>query len=125
MKTKYPLTTEHRQAFAHYLTKWGELLGLRDWRVCLLEGTCPDAMADVQVRLGDRLARVRLGKTWGEPVTDEALESTALHELLHVLLEPLTAACASKNADWKESAEHAVITVLEQLLMHTSLAEQR
>jgi len=124
MKKKYIPTEEHRAEFRQYLDKWRNLMGLMDWRIHLKEEPAADVLADVQVFLVDRLARVRLGKAWAEPITSEGLESTAIHELLHVLLEDVTASAASKNEDWKASAEHGVIAILEQLLMSTTLVDK-
>jgi hypothetical protein len=124
MKKKYYPTAEQRLEFAQYLDKWRALLGLMDWRVHLLDACAPNVMADVEVLLSDRLARVRLGKYWSEPVTPFGLESTALHELLHVLLEDMTSAYGSKNGDWQRSSEHGVIAVLEQLLMTSNHADK-
>jgi hypothetical protein len=124
MKKKYFPTDEQRAEFLAYLDKWRNLLGLMDWRVHLKEETAPEVMADVSVLLGDRLARVRLGKAWTEPVTSEGLEATALHELLHVLLEDALTAAGSKTLDWQASSEHGVIAILEQLLMASSHADK-
>lgn len=124
MKKKYYPSADQRQEFAAYLDKWRNLLGLMDWRIHLRDETAPNVMADVEVLLSDRLARVRLGKYWSEPVTSFGLEATALHELLHVLLEDVTSAHASKSLAWQQSAEHGVIAVLEQLLMTSNHADK-
>lgn len=116
---KNPTTPEHRAAFAGYLGKWQTKLNLHDWRVCHGDKPARGAMADMQIDVAARLAVWRLGKTFGaEPVTDQALEATAVHELLHVMLAEYTTLVESKaTADLIESAEHRIINTLERLLV--------
>lgn len=73
-------------------------------------------MAQVQILFKDRLAVYRIGTFGNTPITEEALETTALHELLHVLCEELTAS----SEEGQESSEHRVVNTLEKLLMRLS-----
>jgi hypothetical protein len=114
---KHPLTSEQRELAAKYLEEYQTLLNLRDWRIVLSDKKAQKgAMADVQISSEDHMASVRLGADWGEPVTDELISSTILHELLHVFLRPLMDACTARDERAIEAAEHSAIVVLERLL---------
>lgn len=112
-------TPEHVEAFAGYIKKWQRLLNLDDWRIHKGRGHARGAMADMQIDAGARLATWRLGKHFGtEPVTEQTLEATAVHELLHVLLADLESAFEGKAApEIVEAAGHRVINTLERLLV--------
>lgn len=105
-----------QEEFARYIVKWQRMLNLDDWRI--EKGTKRSkAMAEVSVSYADRLATYRIGTFGSTAITPESLETTALHELLHVLLADLNH-CA--DAD-KEAAEHRVVNTLEKLLMRLNL----
>lgn len=114
MTAKNRLTAADAKAFHGYIKKWQGLLNLHDWRVERSAKTSK-AMAEISMSLGDRLAVYRLGADFGDstPVTPHSLESTACHELLHVLLHELVNA----SDDSLESIEHRVINTLEKLLV--------
>jgi hypothetical protein len=102
------------------MRKWQAELNLADWRIVPRRGRAKGVMADVTRELEHRLAGYRLGDTFGNvPVTAHALESTALHEVLHVLLHELVE--LAKDPVTSEaalmSAEHRVINVLERKLL--------
>ena len=110
------LPDEKQQALFHkYVLKWQRLLNLDDWRI-EFSPKPSRSMAQVQILFKDRLAVYRIGTFGNTPITEEALETTALHELLHVLCEELT---ASSEED-QESSEHRVVNTLEKLLMRLS-----
>jgi hypothetical protein len=103
-----------RADFAAYLRKWQERLGLIDWRVEPAKKSTK-AMASVSTDIQARLACWRLGDFGGAEINAHSLETTALHEMLHVLLAELVHA-ASTNAQTLESAEHRVVNLLEKIL---------
>jgi hypothetical protein len=77
-------------------------------------------MADIKIFVPDRLATWTIGASWGgTEVNDESLESTALHELLHVLLAELieTAETTGHTQDQVWAAEHRIINTLTSLLL--------
>lgn len=71
------------------------------------------------VSLSDRMATARLGDFGGQQINDHALESTAVHELLHVFFATLIQACREPDTSQRviETLEHSLITTLESLLV--------
>jgi hypothetical protein len=113
MTTK--ITTAHADEFEGYIRKWQALLNLQDWRIERSSKLASKgAMAEVHTSFEDRLAMYRLGRSFGESeVTPHSLESTAAHELLHVLLKDLIHATGKDRM----AAEHRVVHTLERLLV--------
>ena len=117
---KNPVTPADADRFATYVAKWQTLLNLHDWRITRRNSAATKgAMADVAISAADKLAQWRIGRHFGaELVDDYTLESTACHELLHVLLTEFKGVVASKPADEiLDGAEHRVIHTLERLLV--------
>lgn len=112
--------TKARRQYAEYLKLWQGRLNLNDWRISLSRSSAAKgAMADMAVKLTDRLATARLGDFQGHEVNDYSLESTAVHELLHVFFATLLHACREPTAsdDVIATLEHSLITTLEPLLV--------
>jgi hypothetical protein len=114
------VTAEHAAKFAAFCSTWQERLGLMDWRLTVAEKRAGrSVMAEVSAQdMVQRTVTIRLGKSFDTvPVTDESLNETALHEMLHVLLKELIeVAKKDPEDDDLHSAEHRVINVLERLL---------
>jgi hypothetical protein len=117
-----PVTDEHVERFDYYIDKWRTLLNLRNWRILR---TKKREMKNMAALLGveheHKLARYSVGVDFGNTaVTEESLESTALHELLHLILRPMldVAIAQGEHNDAVLEEEHSVIVVLEQLLLH-------
>lgn len=105
------VTEEHCKEFDGYIRKWQAILGLHAWRLERGTRRPKNAMAEVVFTDEAMLAVYRIGKSFGStPVTSETLESTALHELLHVLLRRF-------RMDPTEANEHQVVNTLEKILM--------
>lgn len=100
-------------SFYAYCQKWQVLLGLMDWRIVLIDRLAKEAMACVTFDDDARMAVLRLGDWGAHTITDEALESTAIHELLHILLHDLV---VDNKGEASGMLEHRVINVLEKLL---------
>ena len=115
-------TAEDTQYFAQCVKKWQDILSLGDWRIEKGLKPAKQAMASVEFNEGARLATYRLGDFGAEKITPQSLDSTALHELLHVLLHDLmTAAQDPKSSqDEIDKQEHRVINLLERLLLKDS-----
>ena len=65
----------------------------------------------------DRLAVYATGPFRNVPATPESIDSTARHEMLHVLLAELVHVVAqTEDGDLQMAAEHRVVNTLEKLL---------
>lgn len=102
------------EKFDEYVKKWQDILGLLDWRIERSGKRAKKAMCEVVMDDVARMATYRIGLNFGAAeVSPATLESTALHEVLHVLLRDLM----MSNEDSAEGLEHKVIHVLEKVLM--------
>jgi len=115
-------TPEDVQVFAQSVKKWQQVLNLSDWRIEKGSKAAKEAMASVEFNQNARLATYRLGDFGAEKITQESLDQTALHELLHVFLHDLLmVATDPKSSDEDiEMQEHRVINLLEKLLSRDS-----
>ena len=118
MKDSNAPTEAQAAEFDRYIAKWQIYLNLRDWRIERGARPAKDAMASVEFNSEARLAVYRLGDFGSTKITPHSLESTALHELLHVFLRDLVEAVRFRaRADELEAIEHRAINVLEHLLL--------
>jgi hypothetical protein len=108
--------------FAQSVKKWQQVLSLGDWRIEKGMKPAKAAMASVEFNDIARLATYRLGDFGAEKITQESLDKTALHELLHVFLHDLiTVAQDPKSSqDEVDMQEHRVVNLLENLLTRDS-----
>ena len=114
-----PTTAQARQ-FGQYIKQWQRKLNLGDWRVVKGRGASMDeTMADVVISYPDKLATYRLGDFGDKPIDQRDLESTAVHELLHVLLADLIEVVRDPRSDENHrlAAEHRVVNTLESILV--------
>jgi len=115
-----PLSDEDVVKFDGYMHFWLQVLNLKDWRVIRSKARSTN-LAEVQIFPEHRLVRYKVGKDWGNtPITEQSLSTTALHECLHILFDPMLRIAAESEDvghDLKVlEAEHAVIAVLEKIL---------
>jgi hypothetical protein len=113
------VTPEQAKVFDGFVAKWQGRLSLGDWRI--ERGRKPakkGAMATVEFDEGARLVTYKLGDFGAEEINPHSLETTAIHELLHVFLHDLISVAQDRGADAEalESAEHRVVNVLEKML---------
>jgi hypothetical protein len=115
-------TPEDARFFALCVKKWQEILNLNDWRIEKGMKPAKQAMASVEFNETARLATYRLGDFGAEQIDQRSLDSTALHEVLHVFLHDLMAAAQDPKSSVEEieKQEHRVINLLEQLLSKDS-----
>lgn len=117
------LSDADKEQFEEFLLQWRDLLNLRDWRY-VRRAKASRAMAEISSQNTEhRLVRWAVGDSFGvTPVTPDSLESTAIHENLHVMLHKLIEAAAvdGECSERVRAEEHAVITVLEPLLLRLS-----
>ena len=110
-----PVTEADCLLFDEYIKKWQRLLSLEQWRIERSTRRATKVMAEVITNDPGMLATYRIGANFGAaPVTAYTLESTALHEVLHVMLRKF-------KLDQSEANEHKVVNMLEKLLMETNL----
>jgi hypothetical protein len=113
------LTPDDAEEFWAALSRWQGELSLTGWRITP-SPTPSKYMAEMaKWDWKQRQVSCRLGLNWkATPVTHAAIEQTAVHELLHVLLYPLIETVrANGAAEDILAAEHAVINTLERLLV--------
>jgi hypothetical protein len=117
----HPVTPEDADKLAQYVDKWQVRLGLTDWRIVRSAKRPKGVCAEVaKMDLEQRLASYRIGLDFGaEPVTEQSLEDTAIHELLHVMFHELieTAKRSDATQDQIRSVEHRCINILSRLLV--------
>ena len=115
-------TPEDAAHFAQSVRKWQSILNLGDWRIEKGLKPAKNAMASVEFNEGARLATYRLGDFGAEKITQESLDQTALHELLHVFLHDLMTAAQDPKSSQEEIEvqEHRVVNLLEKLLIKDS-----
>jgi hypothetical protein len=111
-------TPEQAELFAQSVRKWQHILSLGDWRIEKGSKPAKEAMASVEFNQTARLATYRLGDFGAEKITQDSLDKTALHELLHIFLHDLMCVATDpKSSDEDiEMQEHRVINLLENLL---------
>ena len=119
MKSKNSPTPEQSAEFDGYVKKWQANLNLFDWRIQRSDKPAKGAMADVFASTEDRMAVYRLGDSFGiEKINSYLLESTAVHELLHILLAEYRELANAKVEDTiLLAAEHRIVNTLERLLV--------
>jgi len=103
------------------------VLNLSDWRI-VKDPTPSKFMAEV-FKFEDvhKLVKYRIGTDFGNTeVTEQSLEDTAIHELLHIRLHTLIKAVAEKGEFSEEVAEkeHEIIVVLSPLLQRLGHLER-
>jgi len=115
-------TPNDAELFAKSVQKWQQVLSLGDWRIEKGMKPAKAAMASVEFNDIARLATYRLGDFGAEKITQDSLDKTALHELLHVFLHDLiTVAQDPKSSqDEVDMQEHRVVNLLENLLTRDS-----
>lgn len=111
-------SAEQALFFDQCMARWQQQLHLGDWRIERGHRPAKNAMASVEFNAPARMAVYRLGDFGAEPITEQSLDDTALHESLHILLFDLVQTAQDKSAEPEqlEAAEHRVINVLERVL---------
>lgn len=114
------LNTEQSAAFDAAIAKWQLLLGLSDWRIERGRKSAKTRnMAEISISHAARLAVYRTGDFGSAEITPLSIESTALHEVLHVFLAEVKnhIEYGITDVDAIDSAEHRVVNLLEKLLL--------
>ena len=110
--------SDQAREFDQYVEHWQTVLSLHNWRIERGRKPAKNAMASVEFDIGAKLATYRLGDFGGTEITSESLSKTALHEILHVLLQDFMVAAKDPRTtdDQLEALEHGVINILEKVL---------
>jgi hypothetical protein len=110
--------SDQAREFDQYVEHWQTVLSLHNWRIERGRKPAKNAMASIEFDIGAKLATYRLGDFGGTEITSESLSKTALHEILHVLLQDFMVAAKDPRTtdDQLEALEHGVINILEKVL---------
>ena len=117
IKEKNHTSAQDFQYFKKRCLYWQEQLGLGQWEIYFSHIDLIDKRAISSWQIGARKATITLSVDWGEdkeinPINDEQLNRSALHEMLHILLAGLESYC-DFYASWLiEREEHVIINHL-------------
>ena len=114
----YPfLTTDEDFAyFKKRVNHWLLFWGLSNWRVYVEHDKVDNALADCSADLDGYVATIRLSTSWNRTKpTHEAIDTTALHEVCHVLLDRLEINAGDRYVTRDEIKEsgHEIIRRIE------------
>ena len=105
-ETTITTTEEHFETFKRACQKWIDIFGLTEWTIYYEHKPAPGMFAQTVLNVQNAIATLRLAKEWPDdqvcPVTNEAVEENALHEVIHVLLGDLDRAGCSRSFDRSE-----------------------
>jgi len=117
-------TAKDFEKFKGYCRGWIEFLGMKDYLFTYHHKSIAKHAASVRANSLARSAAVTLMKDWGVDavVTDEELNRTALHEVLHVLLNHLVELGLARfgNRDEIDAVEEAAVVRLENAVFECS-----
>jgi len=109
------------QLFKEACLKWQDKLGMVDWSIHYAHEFVEGDYARTYWNLSGAVATVYLSTKWDDlrPKTRDALDRLALHEVLHILVAPLTAEAEARYTDQKtiDTAEHCIIRRLENIIV--------
>lgn len=107
--------------FQKYCNEAIEKLGLVEWSVHYDHDKLDDAYARTYWHLEGGVATIVFAKQWEKlrPKTDDAIRRVALHEVLHLVMAPLTGAARERytTQDQIDTAEHLIIRRLENVCL--------
>lgn len=113
---KYKVNDKQFKYFIERCEYWKHILGVR-YDIEYARSLGPTVRATVGYSIGCANATIRLALTWEIPATNEMLDRTALHEVAHLLMSPLTEICIKFYAtDYIIELEHSIISGIENML---------
>jgi len=113
------LNKGHSRLFQKYISQWMTKFRLGEWDVTyLFRDDNFERLAECAPEPDVKQALIILFDHWQIEPSEEALEQTACHEVIHVLLSPLMRLAAERYTTEKQlaDAEHDVIRALERVL---------
>jgi len=116
-----PVLDTDVDAFDFFIQHWQGVLNLRNWRIVRSHKRDPKNLASIEsIEHEHHIATYQVGVDFGKStkVTPKTLESTAIHELLHILLSELVTEAIAQGEENEVTlaCEHSVILLLEKLL---------
>ena len=120
-------TAKDFERFKTYCREWIEVFGLLDYRVHYIHAGGQTGFGRCSTNSVSRSSLIKLCKDWGHgiDVTDEELRRTALHEVLHIIMNGTVELAKARWVQEEEldTAEEAAVTRLENAIF--SLREKR
>ncbi len=115
---EWETTAEHFEKFKEYALYYRDKFKLYSWEMHFAHETNGTPLAQTQSWYLSRLCEIRLGPIWYEEPTDGRLKFAARHEILELLLGPLTGIASSRftSQDEIDAADHEAIRLIENLL---------
>ena len=113
------LTKAQQNLFFAEVKKWRDKVGLLRWSLSIGEGTQSDESdAECWGNLSSGTAVISIRDDWDEKPTDRYITQLAFHEVIELLLLPLSTLAERRfcTADQLEIARHEIIRTLEHLL---------
>jgi len=97
---------------------WIEVFGLFDWDLEFLHEKLENKYASVHYDYATRKASLVLSTSFGKwPITEERIQDSALHEVLHLLLADLSGFAEAAAAERRVTeAEHIIINRIKAAL---------
>ena len=86
----HKVTKEHRDYFLRACEQAQHDFGLLDWDIHLISQDMEDHEAVVDSDYGHHSATIALARAWDRKPTKKRLRETAIHEMVHVLIAPVT-----------------------------------
>ena len=115
---KYRVTKRHIELFKRRVKYWLDRFGINEYQLYFEVEDVESAYGACIADLPGMVATIVLAEQWDEEITDEGIESTARHEAIELLMQPLWHAtlCRELNIDWANSQRHTIIRRLERVL---------
>lgn len=129
MSKRYTTTTKDYATFKETVVKWIREFGLTDWQVETQHKAIPDhesvssVCAITNFDIGARSVLFTLNTAWIRPASSQEIEAVAFHEVVHLLLAPLTSEAANRYTTHAvlESIEESIVVRLENAFTPTTL----
>jgi hypothetical protein len=103
--------------FKELVPYWQKKLHLMNWRIVIGRRRPSASLAEVEVFTDHMIARIHIGRDWGNnPPKEGDLEKVVIHELLHVLLWHLAELAEKTDSEKVAGVEHAIIIPLAETL---------
>lgn len=112
-------TKQDYKYFKSRVLHWQKELGQVDWAIHFKHEKLNGMFAETRMANDSHVAVVSLSSNWEDDVvSDEQLNRTAFHEVLHVVMSDLVSEAKARYAVEYDidRAEHAVIRILENLV---------